>query len=61
MLIDEILKNWEIDCNIDEDNVGGSAMKTPNLHAKYLRLLIDYKLKKIQYKSKYDEKRLLKI
>lgn len=61
MLIDDILKDWEIDCNIDSDDIGGAALRSPNLHAKYLRILIDYKLKKVKYSTEYDEKRLLKI
>lgn len=61
MLIDEIIKNWEIDCNIDDQDIGAAALKSPNLHAKYLRLMIDYKLKKVKYKTNYDELKLTKI
>lgn len=61
MLIDEILTTWSVDCVLDENDISGSSLKSPNIHAKYLRLLIDYKLKKIQYKSKFDDLRLTKI
>lgn len=60
MLIDDILKHWDTDCGIDEDDIGGSALKTPNLHAKYLRILIDYKLKKSKASADLAEKRVVK-
>lgn len=60
MLIDDILKEWETDCVIDDEDIGGASMITPNLHAKYLRLLIDYKLKKVKLTSDLADKKLLK-
>lgn len=60
MLIDDILKNWEIDCVIDNDNLGNASSITPNLHAKYLRLLIDYKLKKVKFTNELSDLKLLK-
>jgi hypothetical protein len=60
MLIDQLIAEWEVDCVIDEDDIGRSALRTPNLHAKYLRVLIDYKLKKVKYTSDLNELKLLK-
>jgi hypothetical protein len=60
MLIDKLIEEWEKDCVIDEQDISGSALKTPNLHAKYLKILIDYKLKKVKATSEMSDKRLLK-
>lgn len=60
MLIDKLIEEWEQDCVIDEQDIAGSALKTPNLHAKYLKILIDYKLKKVKATSEMSDKRLLK-
>lgn len=45
MNIEELQNQWDIDCNIDENHLGTEAIETPKLHAKYLRLLIQIKLK----------------
>lgn len=60
MLIDKLMEEWAIDCVIDDEDIGGSALRTPNLHAKYLKILIDYKLKKVKYQSEMDSTRSLK-
>lgn len=60
MLIDKLIEEWEKDCVIDESDIAGSALMTPNLHAKYLKILIDYKLKKVKATSEMSDKRLLK-
>ena len=60
MLIDKIVDEWDIDCVIDDEDIGASALKSPNLHSKYLRILIDYKLKKIKASSELADKKLLK-
>ena len=60
MLIDQLITEWETDCVIDEGDISGSALRTPNLHAKYLRVLIEYKLKKVKYTADLHELKLLK-
>lgn len=60
MIIDKILEEWEKDGVIPDDDIGGASLRTPNLHAKYLRILIDYKLKKIKYTAELQDMKLLK-
>lgn len=45
MLIDQLVTEWENDCKIDESDIGHAAAISPNLHAKYLTHLVQYKLK----------------
>ncbi len=45
MTLDEIRASWEKDCEIDELNPDKSSAISPNLHAKYLGELMNYKLK----------------
>lgn len=60
MLIDKLMEEWSIDCVIDDEDIGGAALRTPNLHAKYLKILIDYKLKKAKGLSDMSTLRSLK-
>ena len=45
MTLDELRNEWAIDCSIDQNDLGKAAAISPNLHAKYLDELIQYKLK----------------
>ena len=45
MNLDELRTEWEKDCQLNEDNLSGEAIKIPMLHSKYLNELIQYKLK----------------
>ena len=60
MLIEQILNSWDTDCVIPDDDIGGASLRTSNLHAKYLRILIDYKLKKVKYSSELQDMKFLK-
>lgn len=60
MLIDEILKQWDEDSKIEEDNLGHDSIISSKLHAKYLRLLVEYELKKVKYNSELSDLKLLK-
>jgi c-di-GMP-related signal transduction protein len=44
MQLDSILSMWEEDCKIDGMKLDDVSRDTPNLHAKYLRLLTEAKL-----------------
>lgn len=54
MTIDEIYEMWSIDSNIDENFLGETTIATPKLHAKYLKLLVNTKLKHTKYQSDYN-------
>ena len=45
---------WEADCVIDDNYLGEQATSSPKLHAKYLRLLVNAKLKHTKMKSEYN-------
>lgn len=45
MNIDDIMKQWQEDCVIDKNNLDEVSRQTPMLHAKYLQLLSQAKLR----------------
>jgi hypothetical protein len=45
MTLDELRKAWEVDCEIDRDDLARAAALAPNLHAKYLGELMTYRLR----------------
>jgi hypothetical protein len=53
MNITELENEWEQDCSIDEFKLDLEALKCSKLHSKYLRLLIDSKLKIVKLKQDY--------
>lgn len=60
MLIDKVLEEWDRDCEIDDEDLSDAARKSPKLHAKYLRILVDYKLKKTKATNDLKDKKALK-
>jgi len=58
MTLEEILNQWAIDSLIEKTELDEVSRKTPALHAKYLSLLANTKLK--MKKSEMDQKTLLK-
>lgn len=54
MNIDEIQVMWEADSNIDDHHLGEAATYTPKLHAKYVKLLIQTKLKLTKLNADYN-------
>jgi len=61
MNIEEIQNMWETDCHIDDNHLGEQATQTPKLHSKYIKLLINYKLKLTKLKSEYNTLRKSKF
>ena len=61
MKLDEIQNMWEQDCGIDDNYLGEAATTTPKLHSKYIRLLIDAKLKHSKLNSDYNQLRKTKF
>ena len=54
MTLDEIKKEWEKDCEIDDIELDKSSLEVPKLHAKYQDLLSSKILVMKQYQYKYD-------
>lgn len=61
MKIDDILVMWEADSQIDDNHLGEASTTTPKLHSKYLRFLIEAKMKKNKYDMDYNTMRKLKF
>lgn len=55
--LEELLKNWEIDCVIDEVNLDNTSIACARLHSKYLEL---YSLAKLALKKKELSMAILK-
>ena len=58
MKLEEILEQWKADANLPKNNLDEVSRQTPALHAKYLTLLTNAKLKLKKYEM--DQKSLLK-
>lgn len=56
--LNNVLDMWEKDCKIDGMKLDNVSSETPNLHAKYLRLLTEAKLQ--LKRSEFKQKTLLK-
>jgi hypothetical protein len=51
MKLDELQAEWKKDSQIDELNLGSAAIKTSELHAKYLNVLTTFRLQSRKYES----------
>jgi hypothetical protein len=60
MNIEQLHDEWEKDCAINEDHLDRESVKTPQLHAKYLRILVSHKMKlaalEVEYKTLRQKK-----
>ena len=54
MRLDELHDLWDADCKINDDHLDRESVKTPNLHAKYLRFLIQHKMKLSALQTEYN-------
>lgn len=61
MKLDEIQNMWDVDCNIDDNYLGEAATSTPNLHSKYIRLVVEAKLKLSKFNADYNTLRKTKF
>ena len=56
-VVEEIIEQWEIDAAIDPTDIKGESIRTPILHAKYVRMLAVWKIKQTNLKIKLNEVR----
>jgi len=61
MNIEQLQEMWAGDCKIDDDRLDKEAVRTPNLHSKYLNILIANKLKLAKVKADYNTLRQAKF
>lgn len=54
MTIEEIHEMWAVDAEIDDNYLGETTTATPKLHAKYLKLLMNTKLKHTKLQSDHN-------
>jgi hypothetical protein len=54
MNIEQVQEMWDIDCQIDDNYLGENSTQTPKLHAKYVKLLVQVKLKHTKLQSDYS-------
>jgi hypothetical protein len=57
--LEEILKSWEADADIDQTEPGKELLKIPKLHGKYLDSLIKHKM--ASKKANFDYLRMRKL
>jgi hypothetical protein len=61
MKLEEMQDMWDVDCQIDDNYLGEQSTATPKLHAKYVRLLVNIKLKHTKLQSDYNMLRKAKF
>jgi hypothetical protein len=61
MNIEELHDLWDVDCALDDNHLDRESVRTPNLHAKYLRHLIQHKMKLAALAVDYDTLRQKKF
>lgn len=54
MTLEELQLEWEKDCVIDDNYLGENSTATPKLHAKYIRVLVNVRLKHTKLQSDYN-------
>jgi hypothetical protein len=53
MNIEQLQEMWDTDCEIDDKYLGENSTATPKLHAKYVKILVQIKLKHTKLQSDY--------
>jgi hypothetical protein len=61
MTLDELIDQWEKDSTVDGDNLDRESIRTPNIHSKYLRIMMTYKMKLSALKVEYSTLRQTKF
>ena len=61
MKLEDLYELWDQDTNIDDDHLDRESINTAKLHSKYLRFLLDSKLKLAAYTSEYNNLRQVKF
>ena len=61
MTLDEILEMWDGDCSINEDHLDRESVNTAKLHSKYIRMLIQHKMKMAALTNEYNTLRQKKF
>lgn len=54
MNIEQLQEMWDKDCEIDDNYLGEQSTATPKLHAKYVKILVQVKLKHTKLTADYN-------
>lgn len=54
MTLEELQTEWDADCQIDDNYLGENSTATPKLHAKYIRVLVQIRLKHTKLQADYN-------
>jgi len=54
MNIEEILQIWDEDSTMDDNHISDESIRVPKLHAKYIRYLMQAKLKIAKYNNDFN-------
>ena len=61
MTVDELLEMWDNDSVMDDNHISDESIKVPKLHAKYVRCLIEAKLKITKYQNDFNVLKKIKF
>ena len=61
MTLDELMTMWEQDSDIDDNHLDKESIKTAKLHSKYVRLLMQHKMKIAALEAEYNNLRQKKF
>lgn len=53
MQLNELMLEWEKDSAIDDERLGEESTRTPNLHSKYINMLVAMKLKRSKIDAEF--------
>jgi hypothetical protein len=54
MNLEELMQQWEHDSKIDDNHLGEASTESPNLHSKYINIMVSYKLKLAKIRGDYN-------
>lgn len=61
MNLNDILDQWDIDCVINDNQLGDASLQAAKLHSKYLRHLLEAKGRKTKVEAEYQTLRKAKF
>lgn len=61
MTLDELLEMWDTDTDINDAHLDRASLGTAKLHSKYLRMLMQFKMKIAALNSEYNNLKQLKF
>lgn len=57
MKIEDIMADWDKDCQIDETELGTESTNIPKLHNKYLKIFMTERMRLLKLKSEFKKTR----